>query len=157
MASRPATPAKSYGYYRVEILAAVANSLLLLGVAALILYEAYRRLMAPPDVLGAPMLVVAVAGLAVNLVGVWLLHRGAGESRNVRGAYLEVVSDALGSIGAFIVPRTWSLLRQSVDILLEATSAHIDLLELARTMGAVAGIREVHDLHVWTLTSGNTP
>ena len=146
MASRPATPAKSYGYYRVEILAAVANSVLLLGVAALILYAAYRRLMAPPDVLGAPMLVVAVAGLAVNLVGVWLLHRGAGESLNVRGAYLEVVSDALGSIGglvagamvittgwrladpligaaigAFIVPRTWSLLRQSVDILLEAT------------------------------------
>lgn len=135
--------------------------------------------MAPPDVLGAPMLVVAVAGLAVNLVGVWLLHRGAGESLNVRGAYLEVVSDALGSvgvliagavvittgwrladpligaaIGAFIVPRTWSLLRQSVDILLEATPAHIDLLELARAMGAVAGVRAVHDLHVWTLTSG---
>ena len=179
MASRPPTPAKSYGYYRVEILAALANSVLLLGMAALILYEAYRRLLAPPDVLGAPMLVVAVVGLAVNLVGVWLLRRGADDSLNVRGAYLEVVSDALGSvgvlvagavvittgwrladpligaaIGVFIVPRTWSLLRQSVDILLEATPAHIDLAEVAQAMRAVAGIREVHDLHVWTLTSG---
>lgn len=148
-------------------------------MAALILYEAYRRLLAPPDVQGPPMLVVGAAGLAVNLVGMWLLHRGAGESLNVRGAYLEVVSDALGSIGvlvagalvittgwrladpligaaigAFIVPRTWSLLRQSVDILLEATPAHIDLIEVARAMRAVAGVREVHDLHVWTLTSG---
>lgn len=179
IASRPPTPAKSYGYYRVEILAALANGVLLLGVAALILYEAYRRLLAPPDVQGPPMLVVGAAGLAVNLVGMWLLHRGAGESLNVRGAYLEVVSDALGSIGvlvagalvittgwrladpligaaigAFIVPRTWSLLRQSVDILLEATPAHIDLIEVARAMRAVAGVREVHDLHVWTLTSG---
>lgn len=179
IASRPPTPAKSYGYYRVEILAALANGVLLLGVAALILYEAYRRLLAPPDVQGPPMLVVGAAGLAVNLVGMWLLHRGAGESLNVRGAYLEVVSDALGSIGVlvagalvittgwrladpligaaigvFIVPRTWSLLRQSVDILLEATPAHIDLIEVARAMRAVAGVREVHDLHVWTLTSG---
>jgi cobalt-zinc-cadmium efflux system protein len=179
IASRPPTPAKSYGYYRVEILAALANSVLLFGVAALIVYEAYRRLLAPPDVKGAPMLVVAAAGLVVNLIGMWLLHRGAGESLNVRGAYLEVVSDALGSlgvlvagaliiatgwrladpligaaIGVFIMPRTWTLLRQSVDILLEATPAHIDLVEVERAMRAVAGVRQVHDLHVWTLTSG---
>ena len=179
MASKPPTPAKSYGYYRVEILAALANSVLLLGVAAFILYEAYRRLLVPPDVQGAPMLIVAVVGLAVNLIGMWLLRRGAGDSLNMRGAYLEVVSDALGSIGVlvagavvittgwrladpligaaigiFVVPRTWSLLRQSVDILLEATPAHIDLTEVTRAMRAVAGVREVHDLHVWTLTSG---
>ena len=179
MASRPPTPAKSYGYYRVEILAALANGVLLLGVAVLILYEAYRRLLEPPEVLGAPMLVVAVVGLAVNLAGVWMLRRGAGESLNVRGAYLEVVSDALGSVGVlvaaaliittgwrladpligaaiglFVVPRTWSLLRQSVDILLEATPAHIDLTEVTRAIRAVAGVRDVHDLHVWTLTSG---
>ncbi len=178
-ASKPATAAKSYGYYRVEILAALANSVLLLGVAMFILYEAYRRLREPPEVLGAPMLIVAVIGLAVNAVGMWLLRRGAGESLNVRGAYMEVVSDALGSIGVlvagvviittgwrpadpligaaiglFIVPRTWGLIRQSVDILLEATPAHMDLSEIASAMREVAGVRQVHDLHVWTLTSG---
>lgn len=178
-ASKPATPEKSYGYYRVEILAALANSVLLLGVAAFILYEAYRRLLAPPDVLGAPMIVVAVIGLAVNAAGMWLLRRGAGESLNVRGAYMEVVSDALGSVsvlvaglvilttgwraadpliaaavGLFIVPRTWTLIKESVDILLEATPAHIDLVEVASAMLEVARVRQVHDLHVWTLTSG---
>ena len=125
------------------------------------------------------MLVVAVIGLAVNAVGIWLLRRGAGESLNVRGAYMEVVSDALGSIGVlvagvviittgwrpadpligaaiglFIVPRAWGLIRQSVDILLEATPAHMDLTEIASAMREVAGVRQVHDLHVWTLTSG---
>jgi cobalt-zinc-cadmium efflux system protein len=178
-ASKPATPEKSYGYYRVEILAALANSLLLLGVAAFILYEAYRRFLVPPDVLGAPMLVVAVVGLGVNAAGMWLLRRGAGESLNVRGAYMEVVSDALGSVGVlvagivilttgwrpadpliaagvglFIVPRTWTLIKQSVDILLEATPAHIDLAEVASAMREVGGVRQVHDLHIWTLTSG---
>ena len=178
-ASKPPTATKSYGYYRVEILAALANSVLLLGVAMFILYEAYRRLREAPEVLGAPMLVVAVVGLAVNAVGIWLLRRGAGESLNVRGAYMEVVSDALGSIGVlvagvviittgwrpadpligaaiglFIVPRAWGLIRQSVDILLEATPAHMNLTEIASAMGEVAGVRQVHDLHVWTLTSG---
>jgi cobalt-zinc-cadmium efflux system protein len=178
-ASKPATPEKSYGYYRVEILAALANSLLLLGIAAFILYEAYRRFLAPPDVLGVPMIVVAVIGLAVNAAGMWLLRRGAGESLNVRGAYMEVVSDALGSVGVlvagivilttgwrpadpliaaavgvFIVPRTWALIKQSVDVLLEATPEHIDLTEVASAMRAVGGVRKVHDLHVWTLTSG---
>ena len=178
-ASKPPTAAKSYGYYRVEILAALANSVLLLGVAMFILYEAYRRLREPQEILGTPMLVVAVIGLAVNAVGIWLLRRGAGESLNVRGAYMEVVSDALGSIGVlvagvviittgwrpadpligaaiglFIVPRAWGLIRQSVDILLEATPAHMNLTEIASAMGEVAGVRQVHDLHVWTLTSG---
>ena len=179
MASRPATPAKTYGYYRAEILASLANSLLLFGVAGLVLYEAYRRLLAPPEVLGAPMLVVAIVGLVVNLAAMRLLHAGAGESLNMKGAYLEVVSDMLGSVGVlaagiivvttgwrladpliaagiglFIVPRTWTLLRQSVDILLEATPAHIDIGTVTQAMRTVAGVRQVHDLHIWTLTSG---
>jgi len=178
-AARPPTPEKTYGYYRVEILAAVVNALVLLAISLLILYEAYRRFLSPPAVLGAPMLVVAVAGLGVNLAGMWLLRAGAGESLNLKGAYLELLSDALGSlgvilaavivlttgwhlvdpligagIGVFIIPRTWGLLRQAVNILLEGTPPHVDLAEVERMMARVPGVRQVHDLHVWALTSG---
>jgi cobalt-zinc-cadmium efflux system protein len=179
MARRPATDSKTYGYYRVEILAATANALVLLGISAGILYEAYRRFRAPPEVPGPPLLIVAAVGLAVNLVGVWLLRSGSRESLNVQGAYYEVVSDALGSlgvllagiliivtgwryadpvvgvgIGLFIVPRTWKLLRQAIDVLLEAAPPHITLADVERAMREVAGVQAVHDLHVWTLTSG---
>jgi cobalt-zinc-cadmium efflux system protein len=179
MARRPPTAAKTYGYYRVEILAAAANALVLLGISAGILYEAYRRFLAPPDVPGVPLLVVAAVGLAVNLVGMWLLRGGSRASLNVQGAYYEVVSDALGSlgvlvaglliittgwryadpvvgvgIGLFIIPRTWKLLRQAIDVLLEATPPHIALAEVEQTMREVPGVQAVHDLHVWTLTSG---
>lgn len=178
-AARPPTPEKTYGYYRVEILAALVNAVVLLGISAFILYEAYRRFLAPPPVLGGPMLAVAAAGLLVNVAGMWLLRAGAGESLNLRGAYLEVLSDALGSlgmivaavivlatgwylvdplvgaaIGLFIIPRTWGLLRQAVNILLEGTPPHVDLAEVERAMAGVAEVRQVHDLHVWTLTSG---
>ncbi len=178
-AAKPPTPAKTYGYYRVEILAALANAVLLLVVSVFILFEAYRRFVHPPNVLGKPMLVVAVAGLAVNLAGVWLLRRGSGESLNIKGAYFEVASDALGSVGVllaglivvttgwqradpligagiglFIIPRTWALLRQTVNVLLEGTPPHVDLADVERVMRTVAGVVEVHDLHVWTLTSG---
>lgn len=178
-AARPPTPEKTYGYYRVEILAALVNALALLGISGFILVDAYRRILAPPPVLAGPMLAVALAGLGVNLAGIWLLHAGAGESLNLRGAYLEVVSDALGSVGVIvaavvvlatgwhvadaligaaigvaIVPRTWALLRQAVNVLLEGTPPHIDLGEVEGTMAGVAGVRQVHDLHVWTLTSG---
>jgi cobalt-zinc-cadmium efflux system protein len=151
----------------------------LLGVAGFILFEAWQRLREPAAVLAGPMAVVAALGLGVNLVCAWLLHRGAADSLNVRAAYLEVLSDALSSlatlgaagvvlatgwtgadpiasaaIALLIVPRTWSLLRQAVNVLLEGVPAHLDLGEIEAAMCAVPGVRRVHDLHVWTLTSG---
>ena len=179
IASRPPTPAKTYGYYRAEILAALVNALVLLVVAGVILVEAWHRWQAPSPVLAGPMAVVAAGGLGVNLLCAWLLHRGAAESLNVRAAYLEVLSDALSSlatllaalvvlltgwtgadalagvgIALLIVPRTWSLLRQAVNVLLEGTPPHLELAEIEAAMCAVAGVRHLHDLHVWTLTSG---
>jgi cobalt-zinc-cadmium efflux system protein len=179
VASRPPTPAKTYGYYRAEILAAVVNALILFVVAGGILVEAYQRVRTPAEVLGAPMLVVAFVGLVVNVVCAWLLHRDAAASLNVRAAYLEVLSDAVssvavivaavvilttgwtvadpvasGAIALFIVPRTWRLLRQAVNILLEGTPAHLELGEIEEAITSVSGVRRVHDLHVWTLTSG---
>ena len=179
IASRPPTPAKTYGYYRAEILAALVNALVLLAVAVAIFYEAYERLMRPREVLGGPMLAIGALGLVVNLVGVWLLHRGAADSLNVRAAYLEILADAVSSFGVlvaagivvatgftaadvlvsvaiavFIVPRTWRLLRQAVNVLLEGVPAHLDLTAIEEAIVQVAGVRRVHDLHVWTLTSG---
>jgi len=179
IASRPPTPAKTYGYYRAEILAALVNALVLLVVAGAVLVEAYRRLRAPPDVLGGPMLAVAVVGLAANLGCAWLLHADAATSLNVRGAYLHVLSDALASVGVvaaalvvvatgwtladplasvaialIIAPRTWGLLKQAVNVLLEGTPTHLDLAEIEAAIVRVPGVRRVHDLHVWTLTSG---
>jgi len=178
-AERPATPEKTYGYYRVEILAALANATILFLISGYILYEAYRRFQSPPGIEGAPMLAVAVLGLAVNLAGIGLLRRGAEGSLNVQGAFLEVVSDALGSlgvivaglvilttrfylidpiisvlIGLFILPRTWRLMNNALNVLLEATPAHINLAQVRREMLDLPGVREVHDLHVWTITSG---
>lgn len=179
VAARPPTPAKTYGYYRVEILAATANALILLGVAGFILFEAYQRIRTPRAVDGGIMLAVAVAGLGANLVAAWLLRRDAAHSLNVRAAYLEVLGDALSSVGVvlsalivmrtgvaivdplvsalialFIVPRTWRLLTQAVNVLLEGTPSHLDLAEIEAAMVQVVGVRRVHDLHVWTLTSG---
>jgi cobalt-zinc-cadmium efflux system protein len=179
IAARPPTPAKTYGYYRAEILAALVNALVLLVVAGAILVEAWRRWETPSAVLAGPMAAVAAAGLSVNLICAWLLHHGAGESLNVRAAYLEVLGDALSSlatliaaavvlatgwtsadplagvlIALLIVPRTWSLLKQAVNVLLEGTPPHLELAEIEAAMCAVAGVRRVHDLHVWTLTSG---
>ena len=166
VAARPPTPAKTYGYYRVEILAATVNALLLLAVAGLILFEAYQRLRMPREVLGGPMLVIALAGLAANLAAAWLLRGDARESLNVRAAYLEVLGDALSSLGVvvaalvvmrtgitlidpivsalialFIVPRTWRLLRQAVNVLLEGTPAHLDLGEIEDAMTRIPGAR----------------
>jgi cobalt-zinc-cadmium efflux system protein len=178
-AERPATPAKTYGYYRVEILAALVNGVVICLLAAGILIKAYERLWEPPHVPGGPMLVVAILGLAVNLVGIALLHAGAGESLNVRGAYLEVLGDAASSaavivagavilltgwriadpiasaaIALLILPRTWTLLRHAVNVLLEAAPAHLDVPEIEAALLGAPGVRRIHDLHVWTLTSG---
>jgi cobalt-zinc-cadmium efflux system protein len=179
VAARPPTPAKTYGYYRAEILAALVNSIVLLGVAALIVVEAWDRLRHPREVLGGPMLAIGALGLVVNLVGAWLLHRDAEHSLNVRAAYLEVLSDAVSSLGVliaagvviatgwtpadalvsaaiavFIIPRTWRLLRQAVNVLLEGVPAHLDLTAIEDAITQVPGVVRVHDLHVWTLTSG---
>jgi cobalt-zinc-cadmium efflux system protein len=178
-ARRPASAAKTYGYYRMEIFAAVGNAVILFGVAGFILYEAIQRLAAPPEVIGLPMLAVAVIGLVVNLVSMRLLHSGAQESLNLRGAYLEVLGDLLGSvavivaavvilltgwtpidpivsvvIAALILPRTWTLLREAVDILLQATPRGVDLDEVRDHIRRAPGVVDTHDLHAWTLTSG---
>ena len=178
-AKRPPTAANTYGYYRMEILAALANGTVLFGVAGVLLYEAYRRLWSPPEILAGPMLGIAVLGLGVNLAAMWLLHGGAGESLNLRGAYLEVLGDALASVGVivaavvirttgfvladpiisaaiglFILPRTWGLMRQAVHILMEGVPPHLNPAEIEAAMRTAHGVRAVHDLHVWTLTSG---
>ena len=178
-AERPATAEKTYGYYRVEILAALVNGVVLCVLAIAILVEAWERLQVRHEVSAGPVLVVAVAGLGVNLLAAWLLHAGAGESLNVRGAYLEVLGDALSSaavivaaavilvtgwttadalasaaIGFLILPRTLALLKQAVNVLLEGVPAHLDLGEIETALRGVPGVKRVHDLHVWTLTSG---
>ena len=178
-AERPATPAKTYGYYRVEILAALVNGVVLCVMAVAILVTTYERIWQPPHVPGGPILAVAALGLVVNLTALWLLHRGADESLNVRSAYLEVLGDAISSavvIGAglvilltgwvvvdpvagalialFILPRTWALLRQTVNVLLEGAPPHLDVTEIEDALAAAPAVRRVHDLHVWTLTSG---
>ena len=178
-AERPATPAKTYGYYRVEILAALVNGVVLCVMAIAILVATYERLREPPHVPGVPILVVATLGLLVNLACMGLLHGGAAESLNVRGAYLEVLGDAVSSalvivaglvivftgwtradviagalIALFILPRTWALLRQAVNILLEGAPPHLDVTEIEDALRAARSVRRVHALHVWTLTSG---
>lgn len=178
-AQRPATPQKTYGFYRAEILAALANGIVLFGVAAYILFEAWRRFQEPRMVDAVPMLLVACGGLVVTLTGVMLLRAGAEQSLNVKGAFLEVLSDMVGAIGTimaalvllltgwayadplvsvgiglFIIPRAWGLLKSVIDVLLEAAPAGLRVEELERTIQAVPGVVAAHDLHVWTITSG---
>lgn len=173
------SPSQTYGLYRLEVLAALVNAVLLFAIAGYVLLEAYHRFGDPTDVPGAPMLVVAAVGLAVNLVSFSLLRAGAKESLNLRGAFLEVISDALGSagvlvaalvilttgwgyadpiigvaIGLFILPRAWRLGRGALRILLEVAPPEIDVQDMERRLRAVPGVADVHDLHVWTLTSG---
>jgi cobalt-zinc-cadmium efflux system protein len=170
--------ARTFGLYRLEILAALANALLLFLVTGYVIVEAILRASSDPDVRSGPMLVVAVAGLVVNVASMLLLRDGARESLNVRGAYLEVVSDALASIGVivaavviaitgwtpidtlvavaigvWIVPRAWTLASGSIRILLQAAPAGLDVEGLRADLGTVPGVVDVHDLHVWTLTS----
>lgn len=176
---RPATPQKTYGYVRMEVLSALTNSVVLLLLTIYIFYEAYERFLNPPDILGGPMLVVAIVGLAVNLISMKLLSAGSSESLNVKGAYFEVLSDMLGSLGVivaagvvmitgwtladpligagigfFIIPRTWILLKQAIHILMEGTPPEVDIALLERKLLDIPGVTAVHDLHVWTITSG---
>lgn len=178
-ARRPATQQKSYGYHRFEILAAFVNGMTLVVIALLILWQAYHRMLTPEPVQGGLMLAVAAVGLVINIIAAMLLHGSAGHSLNMRGAYLHVMSDMLGSVGAIaaaivimltgwtpadpiisaivsllILGSSWRLVRESVDILLEAVPSHIDLTAVRNAIADIIGVEEVHDLHVWTLTSG---
>lgn len=176
---RGPSPQRTFGYYRAEILAALANAVVLLLMSFYILYEAWQRFKDPPVVASWPMLVVAAIGMGVNLVGIRLLAASSAKSLNVKAAYLEVMSDVLGSlgvivagvimlttgwyradavfgaaIGLFIVPRTWSLLKDAVHILMEGAPPGLNLDKLKDTLLSVRDVTAVHDLHVWTLTSG---
>jgi len=179
LAGRPATPEKSFGYRRAEILAALANGVTLVAISVWVFVEAYERFLEPAEVLGGPMLAVAALGLLVNAVGATILYRSGGESLNVQGAMRHVFADALGSVGAMIAAAiiiltgwryadplisvaigllllgsSWTLLRDSTNILLEATPRGLDAGEVGRKMATAEGIIEVHDLHIWTITSG---
>ena len=170
---------RTFGWYRLEILASLANTALLFGVAGYVIYEAIQRLQDPPEVSTTPMIVVATVGLVINLVCFRLLQAGAKESLNLRGAYLEVVADAVGSVGVlvgagiialtswywvdsviaigiglFILPRAYSLGRESLRILVESAPSHVDVDHVTRDLARLDGVVEVHDLHVWTITSG---
>ncbi|MFC7329819.1 cation diffusion facilitator family transporter [Marinactinospora rubrisoli] len=179
IAARPFSPKRTFGFQRAEILAAAANALLLFALCGYIAYETVHRLVTPQPVAGPTMLAVAVLGLAANVIGLLLLHRGQTQSLNLRGAYLEVLSDTLSSVGVivaalviwltgwdradsivslgiavFILPRAWGLLREAVHILLEATPRNMDLDEVRSHLLAQPGVLDVHDLHAWTITSG---
>lgn len=169
---------RTFGLYRLEILAALANAVLLFGVAGYVLFEAVSRFGDAPEIQGTALLVVASLGLGANLVAFWLLREGSKESLNVEGAYLEVLADTVGSvgviigavaiqltgwtwidpvvavaIGVWVVPRTWRLASKALRILLQAAPEGLDLEEVRASLAEVGGVIDVHDLHVWTLTS----
>jgi cobalt-zinc-cadmium efflux system protein len=178
-AGRPASQDRTFGYLRLEVLAAVTNAVLLFGVAAIVLFEAWRRLSEPPEIASGLMLGVALLGLGANATSLYLLRDAQRESLNMRGAYLEVLGDLAGSgavivaalgiaisgwtaadavasavIGLLIIPRTWRLLRDAIDVLLEATPKGIDMKLVRAHILEAPGVADVHDLHAWTITSG---
>jgi cobalt-zinc-cadmium efflux system protein len=178
---RPADGKRSFGYYRFEILAAAFNAMMLFGVAMYILYEAYHRLGNPPEIQSTSMLWFAAVGLVANLISMKILTGGKDDSLNVKGAYLEVWSDLLGSIGViagaiiikftgwawvdsavavaigmWVLPRTWVLLKSSVNILLEGVPEDVDMIALQSVLKSVPGVISLHDLHVWSISSGKT-
>ncbi|MGW7065333.1 cation diffusion facilitator family transporter [Streptomyces sp. NPDC054855] len=178
-ANRPATENRTFGYARAEILAALANCLLLLGVGGYVLFEAIQRFITPADTEGGLTIVFGVIGLVANMISLSLLMRGQKDSLNVRGAFLEVMADALGSlavivaavlilttgwqaadpiaslvIGLMIVPRTVKLLRETLNVLLESAPKGVDMAEVRSHILDLPGVEDVHDLHAWTITSG---
>ncbi|MFC1845880.1 cation diffusion facilitator family transporter [Chloroflexota bacterium] len=179
IAGRPSTPQKTYGYHRAEIVAALANGTFLLLVAVYIFYEAYQRFADPPVINTTYMLVVAVIGLGANMAGIFLLKGASHENLNIRAAFWHIIGDTVSSVGviaaAVIILLTgWSLadpviaifvgciilwgairlVRESVDILLEAVPKHIDVTKVLDSIKEIGGVEEVHDIHVWTITSG---
>ena len=178
-AEKPASPERTYGYYRAEILAALINAVVLIFISLYILYEAYERFKNPPEIQSGGMLAVASLGLFINIASVLILRPASKESLNMKGAYFEVVSDMLTSVGViiasiimlttgwyyadplisagiglFILPRTWALLKDAVGVLLEGTPSDINMASLREELSAIEGVAEIHDLHVWSLTSG---
>ncbi len=177
--SKPAGPEQTYGYYRSEILAAFLNGLFLVAMSIFILYEAIHRLFAPPEVMSGPMMIVAFAGLMINIAGARLLSSDSQNSLNAKAAYFEVISDLLGSvavliaggimlltkwywvdpvisglIGLMILPRTWGLIKECIHILMQGSPKHINVETLRTDLLAVPGVLELHDLHLWTVTQG---
>ncbi len=178
-AMRPATARKTFGYYRLEILAAFVNGIALALLSVWVIYEALTRWAAPPDINGSQLTLIAIGGLIVNIIAAWLLHSGHKRDLNMRGAFLHVVGDLLGSVAAvfagiaivgfgwlwadpvvsivislIIIVGAWRLILDSVNVLLEGTPAHIDLTLVERTILETDGVSGVHDLHVWTISSG---
>jgi len=178
-AARPATPNKTFGYYRLEILAALVNGVALILISLIIVYEAYQRWFAPTKVRSTAMTIVAAGGLLVNLLCAYLLHQGRDQDLNIRGAWLHVIGDALGSVAAIvagvlialfgwnaadplfsiiiamlIVWSSWNLIRDATNVLLEGTPAHINLAAVEDAILQTDGVAAVHDLHIWTITSG---
>jgi len=175
---KPADTSRTYGYYRFEILAAAFNAALLFGVAFFILYEAYQRLKNPPEIYSMGMLVIALLGLVINIIAMKLLSHGKEGSLNLKSAYLEVWSDMLSSlgvivaaliiyythitwidslvavlIGLWVLPRTWILLKEAINILLEGVPEGVDIKNIKTAILSVDGILEVHDLHIWAITN----
>ena len=179
LANRPATSQHTYGLYRLEVLAPLVNGILLFGVAGYVIFEAIQRFSQPTEVPGLPLLIVSTIGLVINLISFRLLSAGSKESLNLKGAYLEVLADLVGSVGVIlaavvmlttgwvyadaivgvgigllILPRTWKLTRQALRILLEVAPPDINMDELRASVLTVDGVIEAHDFHVWTITSG---
>jgi cobalt-zinc-cadmium efflux system protein len=178
-AARPATARKTYGYYRLEILAAFVNGIALVLLSLWVIYEAYERWTDPPEIFGLGLTIVAAGGLLVNLFAAYLLHGSHEHDLNMRGAWLHVMGDALGSVAAIgagvlilafgwlwadavvsvmisliIIYGAWKLIRESVNVLLEGTPSHINLTAVEESILKMESVRDVHDLHVWTITSG---
>ncbi len=176
---RPATQEKTYGFYRAEILSALLNGAVLMVIAGYIFFEAFQRFISPTEVQGQLMLVVAGIGLVANLIGAFILSKGSHENLNIRGALWHIISDALSSVGVIIggliivfsgfylvdpiigfiigiviLRGAWGLVRESVDILLEATPKGVKIDEVQGTLKKLEGIKDVHDIHIWTITSG---
>lgn len=179
IANKPRTDERTFGYYRAEILAALVNGATLVAMSIYIFYEAFQRFGEPPQVQGPLMMGVAIGGLFINLAGLWILHGGKSDSLNVRGAWLHVLGDTLGSVGAIvagaliwtvgwnwvdpvasiiiavlILYSSWELLRETVAVLMESAPGHIDVDEVRGAIVECDGVEEVHDLHVWSITSG---
>ena len=177
--TKPATPQRTYGFYRIEILAALANSAVLILVSVYIIYDAYERIIEPPQIKGTALIIVGTIGLVVNLVGMYILKGHATGNLNIEGAYLEVLKDTLGSVGVvvvgvitsisefylidpiisvglafYILPRTWSLMKKSINILMEGVPINISYEEVKKAILQIKGVTGIFEMHIWTITSG---